>query len=106
MHVCLSMDSQIGMSGLAHVGPMIFAPSVDLCAPGRLLGCIVMHASLRVTPAMEAGLTVPRYMLCAVAFRRGIIAPPFWRSMSLYLFVKSGIDARRKLRKPDNRTRA
>jgi len=38
MHVCLSMDSQIGMSGLAHAGPVIFALSVDICALGRLLG--------------------------------------------------------------------
>jgi hypothetical protein len=38
MHVCLSMDSQIGTSGLAHAGPMIFALSVDICALGTLLG--------------------------------------------------------------------
>jgi hypothetical protein len=35
MHVCLSVDSQIGMSELAHAGPVMFALSVDICALGR-----------------------------------------------------------------------
>jgi hypothetical protein len=38
MHVRLSMGSQIGTSGLAHAGPVVFALSVDICALGRLLG--------------------------------------------------------------------
>jgi hypothetical protein len=32
MHVCLSMDSQIGTSGLAHAGPVIYLRSLWIFA--------------------------------------------------------------------------